>query len=474
MKTHTDISAFFTGMEWHRNLFSLQNDLSREFIVDGCTYGQIYNLAAEIRHLQAPSGKSRAMLCLCTDDKALIAAAVVASLSGGPQIICPYAFSRQAVEEALEVLPFSYILTERPGDFPSGPEVIIPSISNHKSAMPDAFIDADDTFLMLFTGGSTGKPKVWSKTPRNLFAEALYLSKLFAISPNDLVLSTVPPRHIYGLLHSVLIPFICSARILGGVYTFPREILRTAQDYRATILVSIPTHYRVLKVDDLHRHDLRMAFSSAGVLEKEDAAYFHSKTGLHITEIYGSTETGGVATRHCLLDGDSWRPLDVVNWKILDGILRVKSAFISPTLPLDEDGFFATSDRADSEEDQRFALLGRVDDVVKIGGKRVDVAAVQTKMKQIPGVRDAVVISLAVGSGRQNELAALVVTHLDVQEVRKNMVMVSEAYAIPKRIVAVEKIPLTSAGKHDRISIERILIPPDKAELSGVRVLPDD
>jgi len=358
----------------------------------------------------------------------------------------------------MEVLPFSYILAERLGDFPSGPKVIIPSVSNQNPVMPEAFLDADDTFLMLFTGGSTGKPKIWSKTPRNLFAEAVYLSKLFGMSPNDLILSTVPPRHIYGLLHSVLIPFISSARVLGGVYTFPREIMRAAQDYRATILVSVPMHYRVLKVDYLQRHDLRMAFSSAGVLIKEDAAYFHSKTDLHITEIYGSTETGGVATRQCLQDGDSWRALDTVNWKIVDGILHVKSAFISPTLPIDEDGFFTTSDRADTDDDQRFALLGRADDVVKIGGNRVAMAAVQTKMKQIPGVLDAVVISLPIGSGRQNELAALVVTHLDVQELRRSMAMVCESYAIPKRIVAVEKIPLTSAGKHDRREFERMLL----------------
>jgi acyl-coenzyme A synthetase/AMP-(fatty) acid ligase len=216
-------------------------------------------------------------------------------------------------------------------------------------------------------------------------------------------------------------------------------------------------HYQVLKTDDLQRHNLRMAFSSAGVLDKEDAAYFHGTTGLDITEIYGSTETGGVATRCRSQDGESWQPLTTVDCKICDGKLHVRSDYISPTLPRDAEGFFITADRADSDGHNRFILQGRADDIVKIGGKRVDLAAVQTKLKQIPGVRDAVVVSLITGKGRQNKLAALVATHLDVLQLRRHIAAVSEAYAVPKHIVVAKEIPVTSTGKYDRIMIERIL-----------------
>jgi acyl-coenzyme A synthetase/AMP-(fatty) acid ligase len=82
---------------------------------------------------------------------------------------------------------------------------------------------------------------------------------------------------------------------------------------------------------------------------------------------------------------------------------------------------------------------------------------VQTKLKQIPGVRDAVVISLHTGKGRQNELAALVATRLAVRELRLHIAASSEAYAIPKRMMVVEEIPLTFTGKHDRTVIERML-----------------
>jgi acyl-coenzyme A synthetase/AMP-(fatty) acid ligase len=457
MRTHPFTARNSTQPEWYRHIFSPLPEPSKEFIVNGCTYGEVYRLASGIRRLQPSDAEARAMICICTAHKALIAAALIAALTGGLRLVLPYAFSRQAIEEVLETMPCPFLLADCPGDFPPGCEIITPSMLHHDSTIPGAFMNPDTPFLMLFTGGSTGKPKVWSKTPRNMLAEARYQADKFGISPDDIFLSTVPPQHIYGLLFSVLIPFVSSARVLEGVYTFPGEILRTAEEHKASILVSVPVHYRVLKSDDLQQHNLRMAFSSAGVLDKGDAAYFHEKTGLDIIEIYGSTETGGVATRRRSRDGESWRPLDIVAWKIHDERLHVRSHFISPTLPRDAEGFFVTADCAAMDGNLCFTLRGRADDIVKVGGKRVDMAAVQSKIKQIPGVQDAVVVSLPTGKGRQNELAALVATHLDVLQLRRHITAVSESYAVPKRIIVIEEIPVTSTGKYDRTRIERIL-----------------
>ena len=457
MEIHPSTAEESARQEWYRHILSPLPDPTREFIVNGCTYGDVYRLASGICRIQPPDQEDRAMICIGTSDKALIAAALFASIAGGPRIVLPYAFSRQAIEEVIETLPCTILCADRPGDLPPGCEVITPSTLQHESTNSRTYMDPDVPFLMLFTGGSTGKPKVWSKTPRNMLAEARYLIDTFGIVPNDIFLATVPPQHIYGLLFSVLIPFASSARVLGGVYTFPGEILRTAAEYKASILVSVPIHYRILKSDDLQQYNFRMAFSSAGVLDKGDAAYFHEKTGIDIIEMYGSTETGGVATRRRARDGESWRPLDTVAWKILGERLHVKSDFISSTLPRDAEGFFATADCAEVHGSRSFILRGRADDIVKIGGKRVDLASVQAKIKQIPGVRDAVVVSLPTGRGRQNELAALVATHLDSLHLRKHVAAVSESYAVPKRIIVIDEIPVTPAGKYDRTGIERIL-----------------
>ncbi|MFH1078733.1 MAG: class I adenylate-forming enzyme family protein [Pseudomonadota bacterium] len=432
----------------------------RDFIIGCCSYDEIYRLAGGLYDLACTSSKAeRPWLCLCTYDKTLIMAALIASLAGGPRLVLPYAFSRQALAEVCDARSPAFFLADSPADLdcPAGPQIIFPGMFPADIAVPPTVCDPDEPFLILFTGGSTGTPKVWTKTPRNLFAEARYQSAALDITRDDIFLSTVPPNHIYGLLFSILVPFVSSARILKGIYAFPREILKAAKDYRATILVSVPVHYRVLNINALERYDLRLALSSAGMLSQEDALSFREKTGLDVVEVYGSTETGGIATRRRFPDGDSWNPINPVAWKIREGKLCVSSTFLSPTLPRGKDGFFMTADCVDPDGNHRFILRGRADDIVKIGGKRVDISAVQTKMKQIPGVRDAFVVAIPAGRGRQNELAALVSTDLDAHQVKRHLAQVSEAYAVPRHLVVVNDIPMTPAGKYERAEIDGML-----------------
>jgi acyl-coenzyme A synthetase/AMP-(fatty) acid ligase len=430
----------------------------RDFIIGSCTYDELYRLAGGLYYLAGASKAKRPWLCLCTHDKILIMAALIASLAGGPRLVLPYAFSRQALTEVCDAVTPAFFLADSAAglDYPAGPQVIVPGMFPADIAVPHTVCDPDEPFLMLFTGGSTDKPKKWAKTPRNIFAEARYQAAALGISRDDIFLSTVPPNHIYGLLFSVLVPFVSSARVLKEIYAFPREILRAAEDYRATILVSVPVHYRSLNTDTLKRHELRIALSSAGVLAREDALFFRERTELDVVEVYGSTETGGIATRRRFPDGESWHPMDPVAWKIREGKLCVSSTFLSPNLARD-DGFFMTADCVDPDGDHRFILRGRADDIVKIGGKRVDLSVVQNKLKQIPGVRDAVVIAIPAGKGRENELAALVATDLDAPQVKRRLAWVSEAYAVPRQVVVVSEIPMTPAGKYARTEIEGML-----------------
>jgi len=436
-------------------LFSGQN-LSWDFILQYYTYGDLHRLAARIRTIKSMKSGHEA-ICLCTQDKAIIAAALLASLSGGPQLVLPHSFSRQSLQEAQHTTAFSALLTDYNLDALTDIEVINPKMLHVENETIASFRHPDEPFLILFTGGSTGKSTVWSKTPRNILAEALYLSQAFKITSDDIIVSTVPPQHIYGLLFSVMIPLVTSCKVLSQVYTFPREILEAIKKYDASVLVSLPIHYRALNVGDLKKFSLRMAFSSAGVLRREDAAFFFNKTGLDITEIYGSTETGGIASRYPLTDGQTWQPFDIVKWKINKERLHVHSDFLSPELPRDEKCFFVTADRAKYAGKQCFALHGRVDDIVKVGGKRVDLTDVQNKLKQISGVRDAIVVALPVNSGRGNEIAALVAGKVEAPNLRRRLSQLCEPHAIPRSITIVESIPTLSTGKYDRTSIEQLL-----------------
>jgi acyl-coenzyme A synthetase/AMP-(fatty) acid ligase len=428
-----------------------------DFTYYGYSYGEVFELAAGIRKTLSRRGGERT-LCLCTENKAVIAACVLASLAGACQIILPYSFSAHALLEMYEAVGFNAAIADHPEEMPAGMEIITPLPGSMADINPETIRDPDKPFLRLFTGGSTGKPKVWSKSPRNLFSEAFYLKEKFAISDKDLFVATVPPYHIYGLLFSVLVPFVAHARLLPDVYTFPQEIISTTNKNKASVMVSVPIHYRAMKVDNLSAPSLKVAFSSSGVLDRSDGLHFHKKTGLGITEIYGSTETGGIATRCISEHTESWKPFDIVSWKSIGKRLSIKSDFASPEMERDKDGYCLTGDEVREDKDNRFVLLGRADGIVKVAGKRVDLQDVQNKIRTLPTVRDAIVVSLPAEKGRESVIAAVVACDLTETHLKKLLIDMLEPYAIPRRVKIVSSITTSATGKIDRRRIEQIFL----------------
>ena len=113
---------------------------------------------------------------ICTESKGVIAAALIASLAGGPVFVFPYAFSLQVIKELHEAIGTKKVLTDRQIELPDGVEAIIPKPGIWDASLVKNPKEIDSVFLQLFTGGSTGKPKVWSKTVFNVFSEADFLS----------------------------------------------------------------------------------------------------------------------------------------------------------------------------------------------------------------------------------------------------------------------------------------------------------
>ncbi len=429
----------------------------KDFIFSGYSYGEIFELAAGLKKTLSRRGEEKT-LCLCTENKAVIAACILASLAGSCQLIFPYAFSAHALAEMYDAVGFNAAIADHPEEMPAGVKIITPLAGKISDIDPEEIRDPDEPFLQLFTGGSTGKPKVWSKSPRNLFAEAFYWKEKFDLSAKDLFVSTVPTYHIYGLFFSVILPFVAQAKVLSDIYTFPQEIISTTNKHKATVLVSVPIHYRSLKVDNLSAPSLKVAFSSSGVLNRSDAIHFQNKTGLGITEIYGSTETGGIAARSISEHTESWKPIDVVSWKISGKRLSIKSPFISAEMEKDSEGFCVTGDEVQPDKGNRFILLGRADGIVKVAGKRVDLLDVQNKILTLPTVIDALVVALPAEKGRESVIAAVVACKLNKIQLKKMMLEKLEPYAMPRRIKIVSSIARAATGKIDRGKIEQIFL----------------
>lgn len=431
----------------------------RPFLLEGLTCRELFSRAAAIGDAFPKAGCTQTPVCLCVEDRGWMAAAMLASLAGGPPLLFPYAFTVHTLSEARRNIAYTHALTDEGQPLPEGVERIpLPGKSAEYAACPPLpVMQPDAVWIYLFTGGSTGAPRIWSKSPRNLLLESANLAKAFGVGPGDVILASVPANHIYGLLYSVLLPLVSGACVSSRTPVYPNEIIQAAMDTGTTVLVSIPAHYRAMQPAPLAKGRIHTAFSSAGALPEQDDLEFHRTTGIAITEIYGSTETGGIAYRRRGAGVSDLQAFEYVDVKIEGERLLVRSEFLSAELQLDDEGFFSTADRVAPAHPQGFEILGRTDGIVKVGGKRVDLTEIRQAILAVAGVKDAYVFSMPVKSGRENEIIAVLTGQIGAERVMRQVKSALPPYALPRRIKVVDKIPVSATGKIHRDAVMKLL-----------------
>ena len=212
----------------------------------------------------------------------------------------------------------------------------------------DALLDADVDRLVLFTSGSTGAPQPIAKSLRQLDAEIKALEQVFGARVGDAaVQGTVSHQHIYGLLFRVLWP-LASGRVFAAPrIEFPGQW--TAQAGEGDVLVSTPSLLAQWPAQ-VSAPTPRLVVSSGGALPADVAARVRAQLRAPISEIFGSTETGGIAWREAAAEPtaglppcSAWTPLPSVEWRIDDGQLALRS----PHLP-DPSTWCRTADRVEA------------------------------------------------------------------------------------------------------------------------------
>ncbi len=267
-------------------------------------------------------------------------------------------------------------------------------------------LDPDATRLAVFTSGSTGTPQAIGKTLRELQAEVEAQQQVFGgLLGGATVLGTVSHQHIYGLLHRVLWP-LAAGRPIAPRSFFHEEIVAAAQASETpVVLVSSPAHLKRIP-ENLDwpslRGKLRAVFSSGGALPDEVALAAKEMLGPGPIEIFGSSETGGIAWRQWDAAVPTWQALPSVQWRLDGDMLEVAS----PHLPAGS-GWWRTPDRAEADGNGGFRLLGRADRIVKIEERRVSLDALERALAAHPFVREARVLVL---EGARSTLAAVVAT----------------------------------------------------------------
>jgi acyl-coenzyme A synthetase/AMP-(fatty) acid ligase/3-hydroxymyristoyl/3-hydroxydecanoyl-(acyl carrier protein) dehydratase len=310
----------------------------------------------------------------------------------------------------------------------------------------------DQPIVCVYTSGSTGLHLACPKTAGQLLGEAALLVRLFDLGTGSRLLSTVPPHHIYGLLFGVLVPFMGGGAFLRGTPHHAETIVGEARRWDANVLISVPAHLHGLTGVSLGAlPGLRRLFSSGAALPAATAREVAALTGSPVTEVLGSSETGGIASR---TGGDdrAWEPFPGVQVVPgADGVMMVKSPFSAST---------RGGDRIASRADGRFELLGRSDGIVKIGGSRISVAEIERLLTEVRGVREAAVITVDVPGPRQHELWAVVAAPaLSVADLRAALLKRVEPISVPRRFRLVDALPREATGKLTKARLRALFDP---------------
>ena len=320
-------------------------------------------------------------------------------------------------------------------------------------------IRAQHEFITFVTSGSTGTPARFTKTGSQLLGEAEALVALLGLTPSDVVLTTTAFHHLYGFLFGVLAPLLSGAKLViddgnePGQF-HPQQIASLAQQTGATLLVTVPAHLGPLVVAGPALGPLRGIVSSAARLDRGLAQAAESRWKLEVTDVLGSTETGGIATRRTSRT-EKWSPLSNVRVSTNQaGKLIVDSPF-SDRRP------HTTQELATVDEDGRFSYQGRSDGIVKVGGKRVSLRAIEQQCLALAGVSDACALAQPGSTLRGQEIwLAVAATDWSVSDIRSALGQLLDGTSRPRRIVVVSEIKRSDRGKVVRSALLQLFEDP--------------
>ena len=255
--------------------------------------------------------------------------------------------------------------------------------------------------IRLFTSGSSGTPKCIEKTVGLMDREAEVTTRLFgAVTEGAVVQSTVDPRHLYGLTFNIWFAFSAGRPIATTRRVYQEQLLTLPHP---VALITTPTFMRMLETT-LAAPVLPFVLSAGGPLSDEAKATLTAWSPSTIYEIYGSTETGVVASR--AHESNALANAQTPDWTLIDEAMLSETAdgWVL-TSPLLSTGMMTLDDQLKLTGERTFHLLGRRDRVVKIGEVRLSLTEIERVVERTLGL---VIRALPVVHGERTLIGAVV------------------------------------------------------------------
>lgn len=340
--------------------------------------------------------------------------------------------------------------------------------------LPYADVSLDDTLRILYTSGTTSRPKGVMTTHGNSAWNHRAMAFDSDLYPGDRVLVMYPLFHVSGLeCPGIFTTLSIGATVVlldGGDAELTK---RTLIEERITGCVLLPPLYgEVLHaLDAADVPDLRWILTGA-VTPATTEEFVRKLPNSHIIEVYAMTETTGATTildRHHMVEkaGRTGRAVRNVDIKIVDddgnpvpvgttGRILVRGPKVSPGYWRDPspeprpDGWFDTGDLGDLDEDGYLAFRGRAKEMIKTGGENVAMAEIERVLHMHPAVKAACIVKIPHERWGESPKAFILLeegAHATAEELEAHCRASLAGYKVPREWEFADSLPFNHSGK---------------------------
>jgi long-chain acyl-CoA synthetase len=327
--------------------------------------------------------------------------------------------------------------------------------------------------LLKLTSGSTGFPKATLTTEAHLIADGERIVEAMGINPADIQLAAIPLSHSYGF-GNLIMPLLLqgTACVLRESFV-PQHVLADARRFETRVFPGVPYMFSYMSANppaDGWPPSLQLLISAGARLDPQIEESFRARFGIKIHSFYGASETGGITydagdafndAGHVgrampgvgiTLREDDGAPAGsgrvfVRSASVAIGYLRAEEELEDPFV----DGGFLTGDYGSMDVHGCLTLTGRASAAVNVAGRKVHPAEVERVLRSMACVSDACVIA-APDARRGQQIVAFLTSRTDasVQEVRTFCAARLAPHKVPRAIMFLPSLPVTSRGKTDR------------------------
>ena len=328
---------------------------------------------------------------------------------------------------------------------------------------------------LLYSSGTTGKPKGIMLTHGNIGFNAHALKEAWQFKSNDCLLHALPIYHVHGLFVALGCALLSGSKVLWLDAFNPDEVIDALPN--CTVMMGVPTYYtRLLSNEKLQKEvvkNIRIFISGSAPLLEDTFDEFYLRTGHEIIERYGMTETNIISsnpvngerksgTVGACLPGQTLRIVDD-GQNILGpndvGNIQVKGPNVFNgywNLPdkskedFSIDGFFNTGDKGFIDADGYLSIVGRAKDMIISGGLNVYPKEVESVINEREGVIESAVIGLP--HDDLGEKVVAVIVRKKESKITEGELILSlkteiAGFKVPKNIILIEELPRNAMGK---------------------------